>query len=179
MIFPDQFKQLWWPCPPPPPHPPPPTGTWIQSSYDPQPGSGIGWGALRPYSGYLLRWYFSYRQEPTPYSSPPPSILWLLTPLILLLQARTYSLLVSASVHSLVTYFSYGQEPTPYSFHHPPPSIRRLLTPLVLLLQARTNSLLLSSSTTLQRNLDLYIPRKGIAQTQSQFPHSCVCERCI
>jgi hypothetical protein len=30
---------------------------------------------------------------------------------------------------------------------------------------------------TLQRNLDLCIPRKGIARPQSQFPHSCVCER--
>ncbi len=32
---------------------------------------------------------------------------------------------------------------------------------------------------TLQRNLDLGIPRKGIARPQSQFPHSSVCERSI
>jgi hypothetical protein len=32
---------------------------------------------------------------------------------------------------------------------------------------------------TLQRNLDLSIPRKGIARRQSQFPNSCVCERSI
>jgi hypothetical protein len=31
----------------------------------------------------------------------------------------------------------------------------------------------------LQRNFDLCIPRKGIARPQSQFPHSCVCERPI
>jgi hypothetical protein len=31
----------------------------------------------------------------------------------------------------------------------------------------------------LQRNLDLCIPRKGIARPQFQFPHSCVCERSI
>jgi hypothetical protein len=31
----------------------------------------------------------------------------------------------------------------------------------------------------LQRNFDLYIPRKGTAQPQSQFPHSCVFERFI
>ncbi len=30
---------------------------------------------------------------------------------------------------------------------------------------------------TLNRNFDLCIPRKGIARPQSQFPHSCVCER--
>ncbi len=30
---------------------------------------------------------------------------------------------------------------------------------------------------TQQRNLDLCIPRKGIARPQSQIPHSCVCER--
>jgi hypothetical protein len=29
----------------------------------------------------------------------------------------------------------------------------------------------------LQRNLELCIPRKGVAQPQSQFPHACVCER--
>jgi hypothetical protein len=34
-------------------------------------------------------------------------------------------------------------------------------------------------STALQRNLDLCIPRKGIAQPQSQFSHSRVCERSI
>ena len=33
--------------------------------------------------------------------------------------------------------------------------------------------------TALKRNLDLCIPRKGIAQPQSQFPHSSVCERSI
>ncbi len=32
---------------------------------------------------------------------------------------------------------------------------------------------------TLQRNLNLCFPRKGIARPQSQFPHSCVCERSI
>ncbi len=32
-------------------------------------------------------------------------------------------------------------------------------------------------SRTLQRNLNLCFPRKGIARPQSQFPHSCVCER--
>jgi hypothetical protein len=79
-----------------------------QSSYDPQPG--IGWGALRPYSGYLLRSYFSYRQEHTPYFSPPPSILWLLNTYsaytVLLIHARAYSLvlLFSASVHTPATY---------------------------------------------------------------------------
>jgi hypothetical protein len=31
----------------------------------------------------------------------------------------------------------------------------------------------------LQRNLNLCIPRKGIARPQSQFPHSCVCERSV
>jgi hypothetical protein len=31
----------------------------------------------------------------------------------------------------------------------------------------------------LQRNLDLCILRKGIARPQSQFPHSCFCERLI
>jgi hypothetical protein len=31
----------------------------------------------------------------------------------------------------------------------------------------------------LQRNLDLYIPRKGIARHQPQYPHSCVCEPSI
>ncbi len=31
----------------------------------------------------------------------------------------------------------------------------------------------------LQRNFDLCIPRKGTARPQSQFPHSCVCERFI
>jgi hypothetical protein len=31
----------------------------------------------------------------------------------------------------------------------------------------------------LQRNFDLFIPRKGTARPQSQFPHSCVCERFI
>jgi hypothetical protein len=31
----------------------------------------------------------------------------------------------------------------------------------------------------LRRNLDLCIPRKGIARPQSLFPHSCVCERSI
>jgi len=33
--------------------------------------------------------------------------------------------------------------------------------------------------TTLQRNLNLNIPRKRIGQPQSQFPHSCVRERSI
>ncbi len=32
---------------------------------------------------------------------------------------------------------------------------------------------------TLQRNLDLCIPRKGIARPQSQYPYPCVCERFI
>ncbi len=32
---------------------------------------------------------------------------------------------------------------------------------------------------TLQINLNLWIPRKGIARPQSQFPHSSVCERSI
>ncbi len=31
----------------------------------------------------------------------------------------------------------------------------------------------------LYRDLDLCIPRKGIAQPQFQFPHSCVCERSV
>jgi hypothetical protein len=31
----------------------------------------------------------------------------------------------------------------------------------------------------LQRNSYLCIPRKGIARLQSQFPHSCGCERFI
>ncbi len=31
----------------------------------------------------------------------------------------------------------------------------------------------------LQRNFELCIPRKGIARPESQFPHSCVCERSI
>ncbi len=31
----------------------------------------------------------------------------------------------------------------------------------------------------LQRNLDLCVLRKGTARPQSQFPHSCVCERSI
>ncbi len=30
---------------------------------------------------------------------------------------------------------------------------------------------------TLQRKSHLFIPRKGIVRPQSQFPHSCVCER--
>ncbi len=33
--------------------------------------------------------------------------------------------------------------------------------------------------TALQRNSDLCIPRKGTVRPQSQFPHSCVCERFI
>jgi hypothetical protein len=33
--------------------------------------------------------------------------------------------------------------------------------------------------TTLRRKPHLYIPRKGIARPQSQFPHSCVCERFV
>jgi hypothetical protein len=33
--------------------------------------------------------------------------------------------------------------------------------------------------TTLQINFDLCIPRNGTARPQSQFPHSCVCERFI
>jgi hypothetical protein len=32
---------------------------------------------------------------------------------------------------------------------------------------------------TLQRNLNLCIPGKGIARPQYLFPHSCVCERSI
>ncbi len=32
---------------------------------------------------------------------------------------------------------------------------------------------------TLQRQFRLYIPFLGIARPQTQFPHSCVCERCI
>ncbi len=32
---------------------------------------------------------------------------------------------------------------------------------------------------TLQRKSNLCIPFMGIARPQSQFPHSCVCERCI
>ncbi len=35
----------------------------------------------------------------------------------------------------------------------------------------------LETKYTLQRNTHLCIPRKGIAWPQSQFPHSCVCER--
>jgi len=34
-----------------------------------------------------------------------------------------------------------------------------------------------SLNTTLQRKSHLCIPRKGISRPQSQFPHSCVCER--
>jgi hypothetical protein len=33
--------------------------------------------------------------------------------------------------------------------------------------------------TTLQGKFRLCIPRKGIARPQSQFPHSCICERFI
>ncbi len=33
--------------------------------------------------------------------------------------------------------------------------------------------------TTLQRKFETDIPRKGIARPQSQFPHSCVCQRII
>ena len=34
-------------------------------------------------------------------------------------------------------------------------------------------------NSTLQRKSHLCIPRKGIVQPQSQFPHSCVCEQFI
>ncbi len=36
-----------------------------------------------------------------------------------------------------------------------------------------------SHSYTLQRKSHLCVPRKGLARPQSQFPHSCVCERFI
>jgi hypothetical protein len=35
------------------------------------------------------------------------------------------------------------------------------------------------TSTALQRILNLFIHRKGIARAQSQFPHSCACEQSI
>ncbi len=41
----------------------------------------------------------------------------------------------------------------------------------------RTLHSLQSSDFALQRKSHLCIPRKGIARPQSQFPHSCVCER--
>ncbi len=37
----------------------------------------------------------------------------------------------------------------------------------------------MSAKVTVQRNFDLCVPRKETAWPQSQFPHSCVCERSI
>ncbi len=38
---------------------------------------------------------------------------------------------------------------------------------------------LLCTAKTQYRKFEINIPRKGIARPQSQFPHSCVCERFI
>jgi len=49
-----------------------------------------------------------------------------------------------------------------------------------ILLKPKFSNLLNSSTLhTLQRKSHLFIPKKGIARPQSQFPHSCICERFI
>jgi hypothetical protein len=45
------------------------------------------------------------------------------------------------------------------------------------LFYVRPHALSTHLAITLQRNLNLCVPRKGILRPQSQFPHSCVCER--
>ncbi len=62
--------------------------------------------------------------------------------------------------------------------------IKRALCFAVVLFGYNTNPLLppaiiAHSLRTLQRNFYLCIPRRGITRPQSQFTHSCVCERSI
>ncbi len=44
---------------------------------------------------------------------------------------------------------------------------------------AESRNALREYTCTLQRNMDLFIPRQGTARPPSKFPHSCVCERSI
>ncbi len=56
-------------------------------------------------------------------------------------------------------------------------SLSKLKVNVVMLLWYHNCAKCLILNCTLQRNFELCIPRKGIARPQSQFPHSCVCER--